>query len=89
MKWVEALWAELDGKEDVDQITSSGEWIVTITQQLLPALGARRREKVLAVLDNPEWDYTRLAESIGSRTTAIKRLAEEGRANRRERIQRQ
>jgi hypothetical protein len=69
----------------VDQIVATGEWIVRITQELLPALGGRRREKILEVLDQADWDYTRLAESIGSRRTAIVRLAEEGRAKRRER----
>ena len=85
MRWLEAMYAELDEMTEVEQITATGEWIVRITQEVLPALGARRRDKILDVLDQPDWDYTRLAEEIGSRRTAIVRLAEEGRAQRRER----
>jgi hypothetical protein len=85
MKWLEAMYAELDEMTEVEQITATGEWIVRITQEVLPALGARRRDMLLNVLDQPDWDYTRLAESIGSRRTAIVRLAEEGRARKRER----
>lgn len=84
MKWQEAMWAELDEMSDIDQITESGKWITHITQNILPALGQRRRQMVLTVLEQPDMDATRLAETIGSRRTTIVRLAEEGRARRRE-----
>lgn len=80
MTWQETMWAELEAMDDVDQIVASGEWITIMTQTLLPALGQRRRRKILEVLNRPEWDKTRLAETIGSRSATINRLAEEGRA---------
>jgi hypothetical protein len=84
MKWEEALWAELDALPDTEQIIASGEWIVQITQKVLPELGRHRRAKVLEVLALPEMDATRLAETIGARRGTITRLAEEGRAAARE-----
>lgn len=80
MAWEETMWAELDALPAEEQIVITGEWITRMTQTLLPALGGRRREKVLEVLAQPGWDYSRLADSIGARRTTIMRLAEEGRA---------
>ena len=81
--WVEALWAELEMLSAEERIVIAGRYIVYITRNLLPELGNLRREAVLEVLDRPDWDATRLAETIGSRRTTIARLAEEGRARRR------
>ena len=81
--WEKTLWAELDQLDEEDRIVVAGEWIVRITRQLLPELGVRRREAVLAVLARPGWDATRLAETIGSRRPTVTRLAEEGRARKR------
>lgn len=89
MRWLEAMFTELDEMTEVDQIMATGEWIVRITQEVLPRLGARRREMILAKLDEPDWDPTRLAETIGSRAGAVKRLAEEGRARRRDQVRQQ
>lgn len=80
MDWEETMWAQLDALPADEQIITTGEWITRMTQTLLPALGGRRREKVLEVLAQPGWDYSRLADSIGARRTTIVRLAEEGRA---------
>jgi hypothetical protein len=80
MGWEEMMWAELEAQPDTEQIITCGEWITRMTQHLLPALGRKRREKVLDALAQPEWDYTRLADTIGARRATILRLAEEGRA---------
>lgn len=85
MTWQEALWAELDELDDLTQITTSANWIEQITHEISPALARRRRAKIREVLAQPDMDPTRLAETIGSSTSAIKRLNEEGRANERER----
>ena len=77
--WEGALWAELQGMDRVGQVAALGEWITFITQELLPALGDKRREMVRVVLEDPDWDAQRLAETIGARTRTIKRLATEGR----------
>ena len=84
MKWEETLWDELDAQSDTDQVVNAGAWIVRITQELLPKLGQRRREKVVQILAGPDMDATKLAETIGTRRTTILRLAEEGRSLRRE-----
>ena len=82
--WEKRLWEELGELPEEEQIVRAGEWIVGITRDLLPALGNLRRDTVLKVLARPNWDATRLAETIGSRRTTNTRLAEEGRKRRRE-----
>lgn len=80
--WDTVLWQELELLDATDQIRVSGDWIVNITQHLLPALAQHRREQVAYLLDQPEWDAQKLAETIGSRAVAINRLAKDGRRNR-------
>lgn len=84
MGWKEAMWAELDAMSDTDQIMTAGEWITVLVQEELPKLARRRRTKVLELLASPDWDATKIAESIGARRNTIMRLAEEGRAHARE-----
>lgn len=84
MDWREALWAELDAQDPVTQIMTTAEWTAYITRELLPALGVRRREKVVEVLAQPGWDATRLAETVGGRRTTFTRLNQEGKAVMRE-----
>lgn len=83
-QWEKVLWEELDQQEPMQQIVTCGEWITGMTQSLLTALADRRRDMVIEVLARPDMDATRLAESIGTRPTTIRRLAEEGRARKRE-----
>lgn len=83
MTWQEALWAELDAKDDLEQIKTSALWIEEITHEVSPRLAQRRRAKIREVLAHPDMDVTRLAESIGASPSAIRRLSEEGRANER------
>lgn len=85
--WEKRLWEELADLPQEEQIVRAGEWIVAITRDLLPALGNLRRTTVLEILARPNWDATRLAETIGSRRTTITRLAEEGRARARKAAQ--
>ena len=82
--WEEAMWAELDSQSKTDQIVTAGEWITRIQQSIVADLAQVRRNRVLELLADPDWDATRIAESIGARRTTITRLAEEGRAARRE-----
>lgn len=82
--WEEAMWAELEAQPVPQQIVMAGELIELMQQGLVPKLGQLRREAVLRLLNEPGMDATRLAEQIGSRRTTIMRLAEEGRALRRE-----
>lgn len=82
-KWEEMMWAELEAQPETERIITCGEWISHITQKLLPALGKYRRDKVVDLLDQPDMDYSKLADTIGARRQTIIRLAEEGRAGRR------
>lgn len=84
MNWEEMLWSELDRMTDTDQIIATGELIAHISQNVLPALAERRRDKVCELLGEPAWDATRLAESTGARRGTILRLAQEGRARHQE-----
>jgi hypothetical protein len=84
--WVKALWTELDSNSDLEQVLLCSSLITYLTQEVLPALGHRRREKILDLLEEEGMDKTKLAESLGTRRTAITRLAEEGRAWRRENL---
>ena len=84
MSWEEAMWAELKAQSDTDQVITTGAWITRLIQEVLPALGRYRRAKVLECLALPDWEATKLAETIGSRRNTITRLAEEGRAAARE-----
>ena len=86
MQWEEKLWSELDRMEATEQIIAVGELIAHISQEVLPALADRRRDRVCDLLDEPQWDATRLAESIGARRGTILRLAQEGRSRRREAV---
>lgn len=79
--WVSALRQEMDALDPVERVRVSGDWIVWVTQILLPELGQYRRDQVNKVLAQDGWDPQRLAETIGSRTNTITRLAREGRRN--------
>jgi len=77
--WVKVLFKDLETHDPADRVRVSGDWIIYVTQVLLPHLAQYRRAQVAQLLDNPDWDAQRLAETIGSRTVAISRLAKEGR----------
>lgn len=83
MTWQEALWAELDAMDDLEQIKTTAAWIEEITHEVSPKLARRRRSKIGEVLGNRDMDVVQLAETIGASPSAIRRLREEGRANER------
>lgn len=86
-KWKEAMYEELATMPLVDQVVATGDWITLMTQELLPRLAQIRRSAIVSILADEEWDPVRLAETIGSRPGAIKRLAEEGRRQERQQHQ--
>lgn len=83
-KWQDALWAELDEMEVLQQYTKCSEWITEMQQTLVPALAAHRRAALIAAVEAADMDYYRIAEQIGSRKATIERLVNEGRAMRRD-----
>ena len=82
--WVADIWGELDTLEPLDQIKVSGDWIYYITRVLQTELAEYRRKAVVSILEQDDWDSQRLAETIGSRESAIDRLARDGRKLREE-----
>lgn len=84
MNWEEMMWAEIGALTTVEQIAYAGELIERLDHDLVPRVADLRRDKILEVLADPEWDATRLAETVGARRTTIARLAGEGRAKKRE-----
>lgn len=82
MGWEEQLWKEIDSVPATEQIVLTGDIITKVTRILLPALGNRRRAKVVALVDSG-MTAVQVAESIGARPSTVSRLLEEGRKNRR------
>lgn len=87
--WQEAMYAELDQMDPLQQFVICGEWITEMQQTLVPALAERRREKLVEAADGNGNDYLQLAETIGSRRATVERLVNEGRQRIREREARQ
>jgi len=77
--WLTELWDELTAEDPANQVKVSGDWIVFVTQTLLPQLAEYRRHQVTKILSEPDWDAQRLAETIGARTDTMRRLAREWR----------
>lgn len=82
MDWEKQLWEEIDSVPAAEQIVLAGDIITRVTRILLPALGNRRRAKVLALIDSG-LSSVQVAESIGARPSTVARLLEEGRKIRR------
>lgn len=78
--WKDALWEDLQQRDEIDRFVTTGEWITYVTQELLPQLRKERRRAIVDLLKQDGWDALRVAETVGSRRTTIQRLAEEGRA---------
>ena len=78
-EWEQMLWTTLINLPYPEQVRVSGDWIVYVTQHLLPELAKHRRLTVAEIVEREGWDPQRLAETIGSRTEAMRRLAKEGR----------
>ena len=84
-KWQDAMWAELDEMDPLQQAVVCGEWITEMQQELVPAMAEKRREMLVQAADSNGNDYLRIAETIGSRRATVERLVNEGRSRMRER----
>lgn len=82
MNWEDQLWKEIDSVPEDEQIVLAGDIITRVTRILLPALGNRRREKVVKLIEGG-LSSVQLAETIGARPSTVSRLLEEGRKIRR------
>lgn len=80
--WKTQLWMELDNLTPEDQFATLGEWIVYVTQVLLPELGERRRENVMTIMERDGSNSATVAAQLGKRPSTIARLVDEGRSAR-------
>jgi hypothetical protein len=80
--WKTLLWMELDSMQHEEQFATTGEWITYITQTLLPALGVRRRESVMNIMERDGSTAADVAAVLGKRTSTVIRLIDEGRSAR-------
>jgi hypothetical protein len=85
MTWEEALWAEIRAQPDAHQITVAGEIIAEMQRRVVRDLAEFRRTKAVELIESGEYNYGSLADEIGNHAGTIRRLVEEGRAQRRER----
>lgn len=83
MDWEEAMWAELRSQPKEEQVILAEEFISTMSHRLLGELANARRLAVVELIEGQHYTYATLADTIGSRPGTIRRLAEEGRALRR------
>jgi hypothetical protein len=84
MSWEEAMWAELDAQPKERQIILAEEFISTMSHRLLGELAQHRRLVVVELIESSRYTYATLADTIGSRPGTMRRLAEDGRAIRRQ-----
>lgn len=80
--WKKVLWEALDQLPPDEQFMVSGRWITEMTQQLLPALGYRRRENVVDMVELEHIPAAKVADILGLRRSTLTRLLDEGRAAR-------
>jgi hypothetical protein len=81
--WKDQLWSDLAAMGTQDQFVAAGEWIAWVTKVLLPQLGTHRRDMIMKLIDDEDWDTARVAEEFGMRRSTVIRLLDEGRHVRR------
>lgn len=82
--WKQALWQRLDSQSPEDQFVEAGEIISWITYNLLPDLGVRRRDCIVDLKDEKDWDVIQIAQHFGMRRSTVVRLLDEGRSARKQ-----
>lgn len=85
-EWEKHLDEELAALEPVPRLIRYSEVIMYLIRDLAARLSDERRELVITIKEQSGVDNTQLAEMIGSRRNTVARLATEGAARRRERV---
>jgi hypothetical protein len=80
--WEETLFDDLEDLDDVDRILALGEAISRMNP-VSSALAARRRMVMVNLIESGQYSATSLAQTIGFRVQTVRRLVDEGRAQRR------
>jgi DNA-directed RNA polymerase specialized sigma24 family protein len=80
--WEETLFEDLDELEDIPRFLALGEAISRINP-VLSRLAAERREVAVHLIETGQYGYSELAATVGFRVQTVRRLVDEGRAQRR------
>jgi len=83
MDWKETLWHDLEALSKPEQIVAAAE-IIAQMQTVLEELARHRRVTCVELIEEEGYSYASLAAEIGSRTTSISRLVNQGRVALRE-----
>jgi division protein CdvB (Snf7/Vps24/ESCRT-III family) len=80
--WEEILFDDLENLEDVPRFLALGEAISRINP-VLSRLAQMRREVAVSLIESGQYGYTDFAATVGFRVQTVRRLVDEGRAQRR------
>lgn len=80
--WEEILFEDLERLDDIPRVLAIGEAISRINP-VLSRLAALRREVMVGLIESKEYRYEELAATVGFRVQTVRRLVDEGRAQRR------
>lgn len=80
--WEETLFDDLEGLGDIARIQALGEAISRMNP-VSSALAAQRRMVMVNLIESGQYNATSLAQTIGFRVQTVRRLVDEGRAQRR------
>lgn len=86
-EWEKVLYEELMALPPAQRLIRYGELIMYLGRDLQSRLADERRTLLLEILAQPGMDDTKLAESIGTRRTTIRRLKVEAKRMAREQEQ--
>jgi hypothetical protein len=86
MAWEKAMWDELEAIQGAERLIAANEIITRMTQVLATRLAEERRLWAVHLIESGEYGYQQLADSVGIRVAVARRLVQEGRAVRVERL---
>ena len=80
--WEETLFSDLEELDPIPRVHALGEAISRINP-VLSELARRRREVLLDLIESGAYNYPALASTVEMRVQTVRRLVDEGRAQRR------
>lgn len=80
--WEAILFDDLAALDDIPRVLAIGEAISRINP-VLSRLARDRRDVMVNLIENKEYGYSELAHTVGFRVQTVRRLVDEGRAQRR------
>lgn len=80
--WKDTLRDHLNQMPTEERFVEAGELITWITYSLLPSLGAMRRNCIVDLVELHGWEVGRIVGHFGMSRSAVVRLLDEGRADR-------